>query len=174
MQSFNTTTQVLWRKNPQRPFPKSGQTHYHRNMKKNLTSYYLIIGFVLALGSAAAQTKPVIKEVPAKITRSLDGKELFSQFCAVCHGVDGKGNGPAAPALKKSPGDLTQLSQKHGGKFPALAVKMSITGGSNVMEHGTREMPMWGSVLSETGQQKAMGDMRVQVLLEYIEHIQTK
>jgi hypothetical protein len=42
------------------------------------------------------------------------------------------------------------------------------------MEHGTREMPMWGSVLSETGQQKAMGEIRVQALLEFIEQIQTK
>ena len=95
----------------------------------------LIIGIALLLGIAAAQTKTVIKEVPAKMTRSLDGKDLFRQFCAVCHGVDAKGGGPAAPALKKSPGDLTQLSRKHGGNYPRLAVKVSITGGDNVMEH---------------------------------------
>jgi mono/diheme cytochrome c family protein len=135
---------------------------------------YLFIGIALTLGIAGAQTKPVIKDVPAKMTRSLDGKDLFRQFCAVCHGVDAKGAGPAAAALKKPTGDLTQLSRKNGGKFPTLAVKMSITGGSNVMEHGTREMPMWGSVLSETGQQRAMGDLRVQALLDYVEQIQTK
>lgn len=137
-------------------------------------SDYLVIGLVLALGTAVAQTKPTIKEVPAKMTRSLDGKDLFGHYCAVCHGIDGKGNGPAAAALKRPPNDLTQLSRKNGGKFPTLAVKMSITGGSNVMEHGTREMPMWGSVLSETGQQVAMGQMRVQALLEYVEQIQAK
>jgi mono/diheme cytochrome c family protein len=135
---------------------------------------YLLLTVALAIGTAAAQTKTVIKDVPAKMTRSLDGKDLFGQFCAVCHGVDAKGNGPAAPALKKSPGDLTQLSRKHNGTFPKLSVKMSITGGGNVMEHGTREMPMWGSVLSETGQQKPMGDLRVQALLAYVEQIQTK
>jgi mono/diheme cytochrome c family protein len=126
------------------------------------------------MGTAGAQTKTVIKEVPAKMTRSLDGKDLFRQFCAVCHGVDGKGAGPAAAALKRPTGDLTQLSRKNAGKFPKLRVKVSITGGDNVMEHGTRDMPMWGSVLSETGQQRAMGDMRVQALLDYLEQIQAQ
>jgi mono/diheme cytochrome c family protein len=135
---------------------------------------YLFIPIVLILGAAAAQTKTVIKDVPAKMTRSLDGKELFGQFCAVCHGIDARGNGPASPALKKSPGDLTQLSRKHNGTFPKISVKMSITGSGNIMEHGTREMPMWGSVLSETGQQRAMGDLRVQALLAYVEQIQAK
>jgi hypothetical protein len=53
-------------------------------------------------------------------------------------------------------------------------VKVAITGGNNIMEHGTREMPMWGTVLSETGQQVAMGQMRVKALLDYIEQIQAK
>lgn len=154
--------------------PFDRESHYYVDMFDRKRPCYLVLGAILILGTAAAQTKPVIKDVPAKMTRSLDGKDLFGQFCAVCHGVDGKGNGPAAPALKKSPGDLTQLSRKHNGVFPKLAAKMSITGGGNVMEHGTREMPMWGSVLSETGQQKAMGDMRVQALLAYMEQIQAK
>jgi len=143
-------------------------------MKKIIKPFYLIYGLSLSLTIATAQTKPTIKEVPAKMTRSLDGKELFRQFCAVCHGVDAKGGGPAAAALKRPPSDLTQISRKHEGKFPSLPVKVAITGGDNIMEHGTREMPMWGSVLSETGQQMAMGQMRIQALLEYLEQIQAK
>jgi len=137
-------------------------------------SDYLILGLAAFLMTAGAQTRPAIKEVPAKMTRSLDGKELYRQYCAVCHGIDAKGAGPAAAALKRAPTDLTGLSSAHGGKFPVLAVKFSITGGENVMEHGTREMPMWGSVLTESGQQRAMGQMRVQALLDYIEQIQAK
>ena len=136
--------------------------------------FYLFLGLALSLVAAAAQTKTVLKDVPARMTGSLNGKELFNQFCAVCHGVDAKGAGPAVSALKRAPGDLTQLSRKHDGKFPKLAVKVTITGGDSVMEHGTREMPMWGSVLTQTGQQRAMGDLRVQALLDYIEQIQAK
>ena len=102
-------------------------------MKKIIKPFYLIYGLSLSLTIATAQTKPTIKEVPAKMTRSLDGKELFRQFCAVCHGVDAKGGGPAAAALKRAPSDLTQISRKHEGKFPSLPVKVAITGGDNIV-----------------------------------------
>ena len=40
------------------------------------------------------------------------GKDLFLRRCASCHGEDGKGNGPAAAALKTPSADLTQISKK--------------------------------------------------------------
>jgi mono/diheme cytochrome c family protein len=43
-------------------------------------------------------------------------------YCAVCHGKDGKGNSPAASAMKTSPADLTVLAQNNGGKYPAAHV----------------------------------------------------
>jgi len=143
-------------------------------MKRIKNSVYLFLISASAVVTAVAQPAATIKEVPARMTRSLDGKELFGQFCAVCHGIDAKGRGPAAPALKKDPTDLTQLSRNGNGKFPALRVKMSITGGENVMEHGTREMPMWGPVFTEIGQERALGQMRVQALLAYMEQLQAK
>ena len=35
------------------------------------------------------------------------GKRVFAQRCAVCHGPDGKGNGPAAPSMFPRPRDLS-------------------------------------------------------------------
>jgi mono/diheme cytochrome c family protein len=35
------------------------------------------------------------------------GKRVYAQRCAVCHGPDGHGNGPAAPSLIPRPRDLT-------------------------------------------------------------------
>src|SRR5690349_13780889 len=90
---------------------------------------------------AAGQTK--IKEVPVKLTGTTDGGLLFREHCAVCHGVDAKGHGPAAPALKKPTPDLTAIAKKNGGKFPALSVQQKIKG-DEVVEHGTGEMPIWG------------------------------
>jgi mono/diheme cytochrome c family protein len=55
----------------------------------------------LTLGVAAAQNTKVEK-VPVTPTNPASGKEMFDTYCAVCHGTDGKGSGPAAPALKKS------------------------------------------------------------------------
>lgn len=34
-------------------------------------------------------------------------EDVFQQQCAVCHGIGGEGDGPAAPALKPPPADLT-------------------------------------------------------------------
>ena len=122
---------------------------------------------------ATAQTK-TIKEVPVKMIDSLEGKDLFNQYCAVCHGVDAKGKGPAAEALKKPPADLTQLAARNKGRYPDLAVQISIRGPHGVIEHGTGEMPIWGPIFSATGQQKDLGDLRVNALVKYIGTIQQK
>ena len=140
-------------------------------MKKYLGSITLVLALFGSI-SAHAQTK-VLKEVPAKMIPSLEGKDLFREYCAVCHGVEGKGGGPAASALKKQPGDLTQLSRANSGAFPALRVQMSIKG-NGAIEHGTPDMPMWGSIFSNTGLQRDLGDMRIMALLKYVEQIQVK
>jgi mono/diheme cytochrome c family protein len=145
-------------------------------MKKFLVSQSLVLAIFLGLSgfvAAVAQNK-VIKEVPVKMIPSLEGKDLFREYCAVCHGVDGKGGGPAAAALKKPATDLTQLSHNNKGKFPILAVQSSIKLGTGPIEHGTGEMPIWGSIFSQTGQQRDLGDMRVTALVKYIEQIQAK
>jgi mono/diheme cytochrome c family protein len=147
-------------------------------MKKIYGSYNILSGVALSLvilvtgAATGAQTK--IKEVPAHMTASLDGHDLFQHYCAVCHGMDAKGGGPAASALKRPPGDLTLLSRMNGGKFPALAVQMSIKGANGIVEHGTREMPMWGTIFSEMGQNRDTGEMRIMALLKYVEQIQAK
>src|SRR3974377_2575154 len=62
------------------------------------------------------------EKVPVRQTGAVSGKELYLDHCAVCHGVDGKGNGPAAPALKTAPPDLTLLAKNNGGKFPSTDI----------------------------------------------------
>jgi mono/diheme cytochrome c family protein len=65
---------------------------------------------------------PEIKHVPATYTSPSSGKEMYNAYCASCHGADGKGDGPAAPALKAPPTNLTTLAAKNGGAFPAAHV----------------------------------------------------
>lgn len=72
------------------------------------------------------------------------GAELFGRFCASCHGSRGFGDGPVAPSLKVMIPDLTELSKRSGGKFPAERVREIVDGRAVLPAHGTRLMPVWG------------------------------
>jgi mono/diheme cytochrome c family protein len=131
----------------------------------------LILGSLL-LAAQEAPTK--IKPVGAKPTSPASGKEMFHAYCASCHGSDGKGNGPAAPALKKQPTDLTSLAQKNGGKFPAMLVMSSIKDGA-AAGHGSKDMPVWGPILSSVSEDNpGVVDQRVGNLVGYIQSLQGK
>ena len=45
---------------------------------------------------------------------NLDGDVVFDNLCAVCHGVGGKGNGPAVSALEHTVPDLTIIAASKG------------------------------------------------------------
>jgi mono/diheme cytochrome c family protein len=139
-------------------------------------SWLLIPILILALSAAlAAQDKPVIKNVPPSKTSAASGAEMYRSYCAVCHGMDGKGNGPAVPALKTSPGDLTLLSKNNGGKFPELKVYNSIRGEVGVPAHGSKDMPIWGDVFRAMSQSdNAQANLRIRNLTKHIESMQVK
>jgi mono/diheme cytochrome c family protein len=99
---------------------------------------------------------------------------MFKSYCAACHGADGKGNGPAASALKKAPADLTLLSKKNGGKFPSLVVQNFIKGDSSPAAHGSRDMPMWGDVFRSVSPGQGVVEIRMRNLRDYIETLQEK
>lgn len=72
------------------------------------------------------------------------GKFEYDNSCAVCHGVEGKGDGPLAGIIETLIPDLTTLSERNGGVFPLARVYETIDGSAMVGAHGTREMPVWG------------------------------
>lgn len=99
------------------------------------------------------------------------GKDLYMLRCASCHGEGGRGDGPAAVALKHPPGDLTRISKSHGGTFPRAEVMQFIDGERPVPAHGPRHMPVWGEVFrSERSDSEA--HMRVLALTAFIESLQ--
>jgi mono/diheme cytochrome c family protein len=103
------------------------------------------------------------------------GAAMYRAYCASCHGVQGKGDGPAAPALKQRPADLTTLAKQSGGKFPAVRVFQSVEGDAAIAAHGSREMPVWGTALRRAGaDNEAALKLRVRNLVRYIESIQVK
>ena len=78
------------------------------------------------------------------------GYERFIDSCAFCHGVDAKGDGPAAGMLERQPADLTQLAKDNGGALPIMYVYDTIDGRSMLRSHGPQEMPVWGDLWSKS------------------------
>ena len=125
--------------------------------------------------AAADDNNKVIKKVPTSQTSPTSGKEMFNTYCAVCHGRDAKGAGPAASALKKTPADLTTLAARNNGKFPELRIYSTIQGDSETPAHGSRDMPIWGTVFQEMSHGSA-GEvqMRIGNLIAFVQTLQVK
>lgn len=132
-----------------------------------------LVAFCLgSLLLSAQETK--IKKVPATYTSPSSGKEMFDAYCASCHGLSGKGDGPAAPALKTKPTDLTLLARQNGGTFPAMRVMSSIQDVTQNV-HGSKDMPVWGPIFSSVGNATpGIVKMRISNLTKYIESLQAK
>ena len=127
----------------------------------------------LPLLSAAQTTNP---KNPDMVIRSMAGRDLFQFYCASCHGVDGKGNGHAARALKVTPPDLTTLIQRNRGTFPADKLEAFIKGEGRLSTpaHGSSDMPVWGPIFKGLDSRDAVNAARIENLLKYIESIQAK
>ena len=131
--------------------------------------------FALAQEAAPAQTPPTIKHTSITNVPSNSGKEMFKSYCAVCHGADAKGDGPAASALKTAPPDLTLLAQKNGGKYPSAHISSVIRGQTSPAAHGNQDMPVWGPLFSSVSQgNEAQVHQRIANLVAYIQTLQAQ
>src|SRR5579864_9334747 len=131
--------------------------------------------FTVAQDKAPAQNPPTVKHVPISDVSPSSGKDMFQSYCAVCHGKDAKGDGPAASALKVPPPNLTELSKKNGGKFPSAHVAAVIRGQADLAAHGSKDMPVWGPLFSSISQgHEGQVQQRIANLVSYIESLQQK
>jgi mono/diheme cytochrome c family protein len=125
--------------------------------------------------AAPAQNAPTVKHVPITKASPTSGKEMFNSYCAVCHGTDGKGGGPAASAMKTPPIDLTVLAKTNGGKYPAPHVATVIRGQAITASHGSQDMPVWGPLFSSISQgHESQVQQRISNLVDYIGTLQAK
>lgn len=124
---------------------------------------------------AGAQEKPVIKKAPIKQTSAASGKEMYTQYCAACHGADAKGTGPAVAALKTPPPDLTTLAKRNDGKYPSDHVAYILKSGTSVAAHGSSDMPTWGPLFrSLDSAHDAVVQQRINNLNDYLASLQAK
>jgi mono/diheme cytochrome c family protein len=79
---------------------------------------------------------------------AMSGEDLYKRFCASCHGVEGRGDGPVAASLRVEVPDLTQTAGRAHGADPRDRVIRIIDGRYILGAHGTRIMPVWGEDLA--------------------------
>jgi len=139
------------------------------------TFILVLILLIAVIATAQTAAKPQVQVVPAPYTPADSGKAMYDAYCAACHGVDGKGTGPAAPAMKSAVPDLTALAKSHGGTYPAFSVAETLRVTRPMAAHGSSDMPVWGPIFSHVSHQdKAVIQQRIHNLNMYIESLQAK
>jgi len=102
------------------------------------------------------------------------GHEVYVARCAGCHGKDGKRNAGAAGEHPNVRSDLTALSKRNGGTFPAGRVWGILVGFVDIpAHHGSKPMPIWGGVFdARTNTARRRASERLEILTAYLESIQ--
>ena len=77
--------------------------------------------------------------------------------------------------LKVQVPDLTEISKRNNGVFPLEHVQRKISGTEpGGLGHGTKEMPIFGPVFTQTGPNGETGKARVHDVMKYLQSIQTR
>lgn len=105
-----------------------------------------------------------------------EGRAIYQENCAQCHGPSGKGDGPWADGQDPAPSDLTRLSEN--GEFPRIHVLSVIDGYDRTGLPG-KEMPEFGLLLEGDTVPVDVGDgvltptpRPLAALMVYLESIQ--
>jgi mono/diheme cytochrome c family protein len=143
--------------------------------ERAIVAAVFVVSICAAVGAQkppADKPVPTIKTAPAVPLVSVGGKENFEAYCAVCHGKDGKGTGPAAPAMKVPVPDLTTLAERNKGKFDPIRVEMIVKGSGKTATpaHGVETMPIWGDVFR--AEDRATQTLRIGNIVKYVQSLQ--
>ncbi len=141
-------------------------------MHRSGAAAVVVAVFTIACLSAVAEQRQTPPAAPQVLTESLAGSDSFALYCAPCHGISGRGDGPVAAALKTRPADLTALARRSDGAFPQNHVRDFVAGvGRTPAAHGTTEMPIWGP-LFRAFESDARARVRLDNLVAHVASLQ--
>ena len=140
---------------------------------KRLLFATLVASLAISMSYADQTNAKVV--IPITKTTPVNGKAMYVNYCAPCHGADAKGAGPVASELKASPTNLTVLSRNNHGKFPDAHIVTVLTYGAEIKSHGSADMPVWGPILGKMNVSNSQDRMlRISNLSRYLETMQVK
>lgn len=94
-----------------------------------------------------------VPEVLANPPAAYEGRRLYVSYCQLCHGTEGKGDGPLAKAMKISPANLTTTVRSRSDTILTKIItgegRQTITGRDrhNLLSEA---MPEWKDVFNES------------------------
>jgi mono/diheme cytochrome c family protein len=128
----------------------------------------------------AASPDRADRTAPAPASEGGPGRVLYLTHCQGCHGLEGRGDGPAAASLRTRPTDLTRLWQRYGTPLDRKRLTAYIDGRGLLEVHGRSEMPVWGDEFFDDAPPltpnlvEGAKQHLIAVLVEYLETIQTE
>lgn len=128
---------------------------------------------VLLVGAVSVRAGALVQADDQAVRDSLSsGRAIYTQFCAPCHGPNGKGDGAVATYLLRPPSDITQLRRRNNGVFPRadLEVALLATAREETGRVLGREEVLWGPLFLSFGPEVAR--TRVAELIAYLESVQ--
>jgi mono/diheme cytochrome c family protein len=129
-------------------------------MKPSIAAGVAVFCSALAVSAARAPSK-----------NDVEGRVLYTRYCASCHGLDADGHGPVASVLVHPTANLRRLAEQYGRPLPRDRIARWIDGREELAAHGTREMPVWG----ERFHSPPGGlDPRIRAIVTYLESIQPR
>ena len=130
-----------------------------------------ICGHAALVGGGGAN--PVARLYYSFHTNPGSGQEMYTQYCAGCHGSGGQGHGPAAHYCTVSPANLALLAKKNHGVFPANRVSQVLHSGTGKTPQGQGYMPVWEPLLQAMNADKPeTTEIRIANLTEYVRTLQ--
>ena len=104
-----------------------------------------------------------------------EGRKLYVEHCAACHGLKADGHGPLESELAKPAADLRLLAQRYGNPLPDDRIARFMDGRADVKAHGSRDMPVWGEEMWQNregqGNPNAVSEP-VAKIIHYLQSIQ--
>jgi Cytochrome C oxidase, cbb3-type, subunit III len=143
-----------------------------------LADFNLLLSGVISAKMSMIPLSGLLLVSPVAIAGTGDiaqGRTLYLDYCASCHGFDADGHGPVAPALSTPPANLRLLSERYRNPLPADQIARFIDRRADVKAHGSRDMPVWGEEALKTPEAKgSKGRVRdcVAKLVAYLQSIQ--
>ena len=154
------------------------------NLFRSLFAVLIILGLLFTLpmctdsNTTEKTTKAATEETEAPTETVAqhpleEGKDLFISYCVMCHGQDGKGEGPLAENLRQPPVDLTTITLRRG-EFSRELIHKIIAGVDEVPGHSNIDMPAWFETFKESEKitDEKIINQKIDHLVTYLESIQ--